>query len=172
VQRTISRTSIAAFERSLLLDDTRLDRWLNGDKEAMSYEAIRGLLVFTSEKARCFSCHSGPNLTRATANNSESFIRLGVKPVEGDKLDFGKASAPGEPPRMEQLFARTGAFRIPSLRGVRDTAPYMHNGGLPTLESVIDFYDRGGDEGLLPQLALTADEKRFLLSFLREGLSR
>lgn len=170
-KRNLAR-ALAAFERTLTLTNTRLDRWLRGEKEAMRYEAIRGLLVFVGEKANCVACHGGANLTRAVAGNSASFVRLGVKTVSGDPPDFGRAAAPGEHPRAEQLFARTGAFRIPPLRGIRDTAPYMHNGSLKTLEEVIAFYDRGGDEGLLPALDLTEDEKSYLLVFLREGLSQ
>lgn len=164
--------ALAAYQRTLTLTDTRLDRWLRGEKDAMSYEAIRGFIVFIGEKAHCISCHSGPNLTRITPNSSANFVRLGVKPVSGDPEDFGRASAPGEKPRMESLFARTRAFRIPPLRGIRDTAPYMHNGSLRSLEDVIAFYDRGGDENLLPPLALTEEDRRYLLIFLRDGLSR
>lgn len=164
--------ALACYERSLTLADTRLDRWLKGDKTALSYEAIRGLLVFTGDKARCADCHGGANLTRARANNSASFVRIGVRPLPGDPADGGLAQVPGQKIPMEQLYARTGAFRIPALRGIAQTAPYMHNGSLPTLEAVVDFYDRGGDDGLLTPIGLTPEEKRYLLAFLNEGLSR
>ena len=162
--------ALAAYERSLVLR-TRYDRWMEGEQTALSYDALRGLLLFTGAKAGCSRCHSEPRFTRATPNRSDSFVRLGVLPVKGDPPDRGRAAVPGQTPPMEELFARTGAFRIPALRGVAQTAPYMHNGSLPTLEAVIDFYNRGGDEGLMQPLGLTAEEKRYLLAFLRDGLS-
>ncbi len=172
-ETTLAR-ALAAYERTLTLTDTRYDRWMRGDKEALSYDALRGLLVFTSDKAGCVRCHSGPSFTRAAPSRSDAFVRLGLLPIPGDPKDLGRAAVagtPGQPLRMSELFARAGAFRIPALRGVSQTAPYMHNGSLPTLEAVVDFYDRGGDENLLRPLGLTPDEKRHLVVFLREGLS-
>ena len=75
--------------------------------------------------------------------------------------------APTEPVR--------GAFRTPSLRHIAQTAPYMHNGSLATLDDVVEFYDRGGDaagfSGVkaveMSPLGLTADEKTDLVAFLR-----
>lgn len=51
------------------------------------------------------------------------------------------------------------------------TAPYMHNGSLKTLEDVVEFYNRGGDENILVPLGLTEQEKRWLVAFLRQGVS-
>ena len=83
---------------------------------------------------------------------------------------------------MEQLFARTGAFRIPPLRGVRDTAPYMHNGAFGSLEKVMEFYDKGGGAGLgldipdqtLPAapLNLSDEEKSDIIAFLHSLTDR
>ena len=163
--------ALAAYERTLLLRDTRFDQWMKGDKEALSYEALRGLLLFTGDKAGCVRCHSGPNFTRAAPSRSDAFVRIGVRPLPGDPMDTGRAAVLGKSLRMEELFARTNAFRIPALRGVAQTAPYMHNGSLPTLEAVVEFYNRGGDEGLMQPLGLTDEEKHYLVAFLRDGLS-
>jgi len=79
--------------------------------------------------------------------------------------------------RLSRAEPHKYAFRTPSLRNVALTAPYMHNGAYPTLESVIDFYNRGGGAGIgialenqtLPPdpLNLTAGEQRDLVTFLR-----
>nr|WP_265273287.1 cytochrome c peroxidase [Nostoc sp. KVJ3] len=66
----------------------------------------------------------------------------------------------------ETVFAK-GAFKAPGLRNVELTAPYFHNGGQATLEQVVDFYNRGGDFGVLPPLNLSADEKQQLVAFLK-----
>lgn len=66
----------------------------------------------------------------------------------------------------ETVFA-DGAFKAPGLRNVELTAPYFHNGGHATLEQVIDFYNRGGNLGLLPPLGLSPEEKQQLVAFLK-----
>ena len=66
----------------------------------------------------------------------------------------------------ETVFA-DGAFKAPGLRNVELTAPYFHNGGQATLEQVIDFYNRGGDFGVLPPLNLSSEEKQQLVAFLK-----
>ena len=144
--------AIAAFERTIIVDDTPYDRWKKGNADAMGPEAKRGLTLFLG-KAKCISCHSGPNFT------DESFHNLGFKTA----TDRGRAAiVPG--PSME------GAFKTPGLRNVTQHAPYMHDGSEATIASVIEFYDRGGDRPgsspLIKPLNLSDIEKRDLIAFL------
>lgn len=144
--------AIAAFERTIIVDDTPYDRWRKGDAAAMGPEAKRGLTVFMG-KANCIACHSGPNFT------DDSFHNLGTK----DQSDPGR-DAIAHGPNMK------GAFKTPGLRNITLSAPYMHDGSEPTLETVVNFYDRGGDhpgvDPLIKPLHLTDEEKRDLIAFL------
>jgi cytochrome c peroxidase len=123
----------------------------------MSEAAIRGEALFFSERTRCASCHSGPNLT------DESFHNVGVGMYEADPV-LGRFTHT----RREEDW---GAFKTPTLRNVARTSPYMHNGALPTLLAVVDWFDRGGymhedlDRAVRP-LNLTHQEKRDLVAFM------
>jgi cytochrome c peroxidase len=123
----------------------------------MSDAAIRGEALFFSERTRCASCHSGPNLT------DEKFHNVGIGMHEADpEPGHFKHTRNGED---------WGAFKTPTLRNVANTSPYMHNGQLSNLREVIDWFDRGGylhadlDRSIRP-LNLTRDEKRELVAFL------
>ncbi len=179
-RRTIA-AALAAFERTLTVNDTPFDLFLAGDKTALSPQALRGAEIFFGERAGCARCHSGPLLSdgkfhnlgvgetdellrdpqrRATRNY---FLRrMGVEPMERDP---GRYAVTKEP-------ADLGAFRTPPLRQVAQTAPYMHNGSLETLEEVIAFFDAGGGDDTnrspkLHPLHLSDAEKEALVAFLR-----
>lgn len=144
--------ALAAFERTLISDNSPFDRYMAGNRAAMSEEAVRGMQIFTG-KGRCTKCHDGPNLT------DQSFHNIGV-----DDDDPGRY----EVVRDESL---RGAFKTPGLRNVALTAPYMHNGSIGTLEEVIHFYNRGGDRKdnlskLIQPLGLDKREVADLLAFL------
>jgi cytochrome c peroxidase len=146
--------AIATFVRAQLSGDSPYDRFLDGDQAALGAEARRGLAVFMGP-ARCGRCHSGPLLS------DEAFHNTGVS----WGADAGRFEVTGHP-------ADRGRFKTPSLRNVALTAPYMHDGSLPDLESVVDFYARGGDEnpklsGELRPLALTPGDRAALVAFLR-----
>jgi cytochrome c peroxidase len=123
----------------------------------MSAAAIRGEALFFSDRTRCGTCHTGPNLT------DESYHNVGAGMADSN-LDLGRYLITG---RSEDR----GAFKTPTLRNVARTSPYMHNGQLGTLREVVDWFDRGGfshpdlDSGIRP-LNLTRDEKRDLVAFL------
>jgi cytochrome c peroxidase len=127
----------------------------------MSDAAIRGEALFFSERTRCASCHSGPNLT------DEKFHNVGIGMQEADP----------EPGHFKHTRNAEdwGAFKTPTLRNVANTSPYMHNGQFRTLREVIDWFDRGGylhadlDRSIRP-LNLTREEKSDLVAFL-EALS-
>lgn len=182
--------AIAAFERTLVSDPKNVpfDRYMKGDKNALSPLAKKGLEIFQG-KAACIQCHNGPFFS------DEDYHNLGLPKnpaFEEDPLRqitlryqhvirgvseeiYRKAD------RDLGLYYTTkrnedmGRFRTPSLRELKFTAPYMHNGVFFTLEEVIDFYDQGGGEDpnkskLMKPLRLTEEEKKALLAFL-ESLS-
>ncbi len=184
--------AIAAFERTLVQRDTPLDRYLLGDSSALTEQQIRGKALYEG-KARCILCHNG-----ALASN-EKYYNIGV-PRAQRWLEDGLAQvtfrfeyyAKGATEELYRtvkddvgLYFRNknkwdmGKFRVPSLRYIGYTAPYMRQGQFYTLEEVIDFYDRGGfdEEGnttsypstktpLITKLHLTDEEKEDLLAFL------
>jgi cytochrome c peroxidase len=117
--------ALAGFQRTLNSTNAAFDRYLAGDRSAMSPEAVRGLALFEG-KANCMACHDGPNLT------DNSFHNIGL----GDK-DRGRAT-------IVKDAKLTGAFKTPGLRNVALTAPYMHDGSLATLEDVVRHYNKGG----------------------------
>ena len=155
--------ALAGFVRSLLSGDSAYDRYLFGDESALSESAKRGLKLF-QRKANCSTCHAGPNLT------DERFHNTGVAWRDGGLQDVGRFAVT----KQEQ---DRGAFKTPTLRDVALTAPYMHDGSIPTLEKVIERYSNGGiknphlDEEIRP-LNLNADEQRDLLAFLESLTGR
>lgn len=176
--------AIAAFERTLISIDAPLDRFLRGDKSALSPEALKGYAIFTG-KGKCSECHYGAKLAddrfhalqvqenpehlkdpRITAtrrfvakiSHFEDFRTLSEDPgrylITKDQKDWK-------------------AFRTPGLREIAGTSPYMHNGIYATLAEVIEFFNAGGgtNNTVLKPLQLTAAEKKQLQVFLEEGLT-
>jgi cytochrome c peroxidase len=142
--------ALASYVRTIRSGDSRFDRYAAGKQHALSDLEKAGLALFRG-KARCNTCHIGPNFS------DEQFHNTGIAWRDGKLTDSG---------------AGEGKFKVPTLREVARTAPYMHDGSLATLEDVVDYYDRGGnpnpglDEDLHP-LHLSAEEKRALAAFLR-----
>jgi len=144
--------AIAAYERTLTTLNSRFDRYAAGDKSALTLHEKNGLVIFIA-KARCARCHDGANFT------DNKFQNTGI----GD--DEGRFA-------VTKQESDRGAFKTPGLRNVALRAPYMHDGSLSTLEAVIDYYDRGGDDkkGKSPfvlKIGLTREEKGDLLAFLK-----
>ena len=144
--------AIAAFERTIISTDAPFDRYLGGDKTAMSDSQIRGLKLFKG-KGNCIDCHDGANFT------DDSYHNIGV----GDS-DKGRAEISGEK-------SMTGAFKTPGLRNIVFSAPYLHNGSAASLEEVIELYNVGGKskkhlDKLIKPLHLNKQEKFDLISFL------
>ena len=154
--KNLSR-SIADFERTLLLGNSRVDRFRAGDAGALNDAQRQELWLFES-RGRCWHCHSGPNFT------DEKFHNTGVGVRRTDR----------DPGRMA-VTRRTGdrgRFKTPTLRGVARTAPYMHDGSVKTLREVVEFYNRGGGRGpqldpLMKPLELDRAEVGFLVEFLK-----
>jgi cytochrome c peroxidase len=122
--------ALATFERTLVSFRSRYDDYVYGKYDALSEPEIRGLLVFRSFVTRCTECHTPPLF-----QNQQTAI-IGAPDFPGLE-DFGIGKIAGEP-RLK------GSFKVPTLRNIARTAPYMHNGSLPTLESVVKFYNDGG----------------------------
>lgn len=144
--------AIGAFERTLVSNNSAFDQYMNGNKNALSSEAKRGMEIFKG-KGRCTVCHDGPNFT------DYSFHNIGV-----DSDDKGRGA-------KLKLPSMQGAFKTPGLRNVMLTGPYMHDGSIGSLEEVVRFYSRGGDrEGNLSTemkpLNLSEQEIMDLVAFL------
>jgi len=124
--------SILLYESKLVPDDTRVDRFLSGNASAISATEQLGMDVFTG-KGRCVQCHNGPELTSATVRNGDprkGFFNSAVRPVAEDTGDIVGGNA---------------MFKTPGIRNTELNGPYFHNGGMATLEQVVEFYSRGGD---------------------------
>jgi cytochrome c peroxidase len=116
--------ALAAFQRTLVTEPSPFDRFLAGEKDALSDQAKRGLELFRGD-AGCIECHNGPLLSDG------KFYRIGVS-----FKDEGRAKITG---KKEDRYR----FRTPSLRNIAETGPYMHDGSQKTLEEVVTFYFRG-----------------------------
>lgn len=153
--------SIAAFERSLETDDSAFDQYMNGDRTKLSEAAKRGRKLFISDRAKCFDCHFGPDFT------GDEFKNVGLYD-EKKYFDKGRFEVTKNPDDL-------GKFKVPGLRNVAVTAPYMHDGSFKTLREVIDYYDNPSkfvsapinmDTLLSKPLGLTESEKQDLEAFL------
>jgi len=123
-------TAIAAFESSLISLNSRYDLYAHGYHAALNEEEIAGLNVFRSFVARCAECHTPPLFS-----NQELAV-LGVADAPGKIIDPGAEAVTGDA-------SQRGAFRVPSLRNIALTAPYMHRGQKATLEDAARFYTGG-----------------------------
>lgn len=156
-EETIAK-AIAAFERTVVSKDSRFDRWLAGDRKAITAQEYRGYQVFNDPgRGNCAKCHGGPNFT------DNGYHNIGLKPVEG-KADEGRF-------KIKPIASMKGAFKTPTLRDIALTAPYFHDGSAATLMEVVEHYDRGGDDKSnlskdIRPLNLTSAEKADLVAFM------
>ena len=176
--------AIASFERTLNTFHAPFDGFLAGDKTAMNPAAQRGWELFRG-KARCVTCHEFNATYPFFTDNKFHNIGVAMKAVNFEALarraaietDAAKlAREPGAAELGRYLVTKQpkdiGAFKTPGLRNITLTAPYMHDGSEATLESVIEFYDKGGApnpnlDGGMRALGLTAEEKKDLAEFLK-----
>src|SRR5712691_420959 len=216
--------AIQMFEATLVANDSRVDQFLEGNKNALNPQEQLGMEVFQM-KGKCFNCHGGPELTNASVVNvrdNEKLERMimgdnkvavydngfyntavtftgddrGVGATIGPKnlplsnsrffqlpdnianapIPKDRPGVPSGPLQPNERVAVDGAQKTPGLRNVELTAPYFHNGGMSTLEQVVEFYNRGGnfarenqkdfDIDIVP-LHLTTEEKAALVAFLK-----
>jgi len=150
--------AIAAFERTVVTTDSRFDRYVRGDHGALSALEKQGLEIFNG-KGHCTSCHWGPYFSDGRFHN------LGVPAKDPKKPDLGRYVVTNDPRDM-------GAFKTPTVRDAARRPPYLHDGSEKTLESLIDFYDRGGGKDrnldpLMVPLGLSKHEKAALVAFIK-----
>lgn len=147
------KKSIAEFERTLISDDSPYDRYLANDKKALSKAQIRGKNLFFNT-LYCSKCHSGIDLTNDRLTNNGLYENY---------EDAGRM-------RLTEKHEDNGVFKVPTLRNIALTAPYMHNGSLATLEDVVAHYMTGGKnharkgEEIVP-FTLSEQEKSDLIQF-------
>jgi cytochrome c peroxidase len=176
--------AIAAFERTLVSKNPPLDRYLKGDRKALSAEAKKGYELFIG-KGKCAECHDGVSLS------DNKFYALNVLENAEQEKDPRVAATRRFVAKVyhyedfRNLMEDPGrylitkdkndwkAFKTPTVREISKTGPYMHNGIYQTLDEVIEFFDQGGGKGniSLKPLNLSAEEKRHLKTFLVEALT-
>jgi cytochrome c peroxidase len=175
--------AIATFERTVVSGDSPFDRFIAGDKSAISESAQRGWTLWNG-KARCNTCHPFGSATPNFSDNK--FHNIGVAAKGRDFAQVARlAAAEKDPaklafhPDFTELgrYVTTkqpkdiGAYKTPGLRDVALTAPYLHDGSEATLLDVVNFYDKGGepnpylDGGIVP-LKLTEQEKKDLVALM------
>lgn len=173
---------IVAYVKSLNSRNSKYDKYINGDHTALNKNELNGMQLFNSEKLRCNNCHKAPafTITTLTQNIDSAYVNIGLYNI-GNKNKY--------PADDNGLIKSThkerdnGKFRIPSLRNVMTTAPYMHDGSVGTITEVIDIYARGGrsidygehqGDGALNRhkhpfihgFTISTEEKNDLISFL------
>lgn len=180
--------ALAAYQRLLTCGEGPFDAWVKGDGGAISRAAQRGAGLFVG-KAGCVSCHSGPYLSDEKFHNvglrpevvavafldaNDAGAGVGLPLAKADPLSSLGAFSDGNDSRLPDQVGPEydGAFRTPRLRCVAERPAFMHTGHVRKLSDVIDFFDRGGQQGGYPgtseikPLNLTALERADLLAFL------
>ena len=167
--------ALAQFERTLISGNSRYDRYRNGERSLLSADEVRGLQLFSIHPngqlrgGNCSDCHGGELQTDHNLRNN------GLDATFGADLGLGQLTGKA---------TDNGRFRVPSLRNIALTAPYMHDGRLATLEDVLDHYNEHvqfGSPTLDPlllnttndpaqqsrNLELTPQEKAQIIAFLK-----
>jgi cytochrome c peroxidase len=184
--------ALAAFERSLLSFSSPFDRYLRGEESALSAAAKEGAALFNSNRLGCGECHHGIHLTLAAQSLSEHADNSPIARNTGLYNLDDNGEYPSEAPGMVEFSGHPedhGKFRIPSLRNIALTAPYMHDGSIATLDQVLDHYAAGGrsimsgplagdgrqnpnKDRLLRGFALTPEERTSMLAFFESLTDR
>ena len=147
--------ALATFERSLISGNSKYDQYKKGTL-SLSDEEQKGMNLFFSDRTNCSDCHSGFNFTNYQFENNglyETYNDPGRKRLTGLDSDLAK-------------------FKVPSLRNIEVTAPYMYDGSLPDLEAVLNHYNSGGKQHpnkseKIQNLQLNQDEKKQIIAFLK-----
>lgn len=147
--------ALATFERSLISGNSKFDQYKKG-AISLTEEEKKGMNLFFSDRTNCSDCHSGFNFTNYQFENNglyETYNDPGRKRLTGLDSDLAK-------------------FKVPSLRNIEVTAPYMYDGSLPDLEAVINHYNSGGKQHpnkseKIKALQLSQDEKKQIIAFLK-----
>ena len=151
---TVVQRALANFQRAVISDQSAFDDYMRGDATALSEQAIEGWKLFQSDRLNCTKCHNGYDFTDYRFQNNglyASFADSGRALISHNQSDIGK-------------------FKVPTLRNISITSPYMHDGSLTTLDAVIDHYASGGKEhdNQSPHItgfSISAKEREQLLAF-------
>jgi cytochrome c peroxidase len=174
--RETAALAVSAYIRSLITDQAPFQKWLRGDKLAMSDSQLKGAVLFFG-KARCFACHQGPGLS------SVEFHALGVKDMyqmenslntsASDERNLGRGGFTGEDADMF-------AFKVPQLYNMKDNPFFFHGGSVEGLDNLVEYFNRAEFENpevpneyrseKFRPLGLSDEEKHYLIEFLSEGL--
>lgn len=147
--------SISCFERTIVSGNSQYDKFINGDKDQLNEAQKRGKDLFFSERLACSLCHNGFNFTNYAFENNglyEEYSDPGRYRLTGEETD-------------------RALFKVPTLRNVAITSPYMHDGSISNLMDVVEHYNTGGKAHphksvLLKPLHLTVQEKADVVAFL------
>ena len=160
ISKNTIATALAAYVGSLNTFNSSVDKYIRHETESLPEDVKRGFNIFMG-KAACGTCHFAPLFSGTVPpdyRESESEV-LGVAATDNNKLldsDMGRAAG-----RLkERVYFYERSFKTATTRNVALTAPYMHNGAYPTLESVMRFYNGGGGAGHgleVPHQTLSAD---------------
>ena len=193
ISRDSITKAIAAFQRSVMSFDSKVDRWQAGDRTALNESEQRGMALFfggtnaagVEDAFECFHCHGGFLFSQSSDDagqvfDQKFFMNNGLYNLDED----GSYPAGNEGLYdMTGLLEDKGRFKPPSLRNIALTAPYMHDGSIETLEEVLDHYARGGrliesgpnagdgmlnpnKSSLLNGFVMTEQEKADIIAFL------
>jgi cytochrome c peroxidase len=179
--------AIATFERTFVSGDSPYDRFRRGDAGALSDAARRGEALFRGDRLKCSQCHSGVMFTNAARwvgsppPENPEFFNTGLYNIDG----AGAYPAPNTGLKaISGVASDMGKFKVPTLRNIEVTFPYMHDGTVATLSDVIDHYAAGGrtisgganagvgsanpyKSALVGGFTITGGEKSDLIAFLR-----
>jgi cytochrome c peroxidase len=148
--------ALATFERSLISGNSRFDDYFyNENTTALTQSEQNGYSLFISSKTNCSQCHSGFNFTNYSFENNGLYINY---------ADSGRM-------RLTHLPEDRAKFKVPTLRNIALTAPYMHDGSFATINDVLEHYNNGGKNHInksnfVKPLLLTTQEKQDLINFL------
>lgn len=150
---------IASFERTVISDDSPFDRWIKGDKKAMTQQQVEGFKLFVNpKKGNCEVCHSAPNFT------DNGFHNIGLAQFGDKNADLGRYT-------QRPLGLMKGAFKTPTLRDISTTAPYFHDGSATSLTEAVSHYEKGGvaTSNLSPNMKtakLSEQEQQAIVAFM------
>lgn len=177
--------AIATFERGVISGDSRYDQARIG-KVVLTQAEERGRRLFFSEQAQCSACHSGFNFSDQTMHALSKRVQTPFHNTGLYNVD-GKGAYPDDNPGLIGVMPQpenVGKFRVPTLRNIAVTAPYMHDGSIPTLEAVLDFYAEHGrnittgphqgdgrrnpyKDARIDRIRLSAQDKADIIAFLK-----
>jgi cytochrome c peroxidase len=157
--------AIAAYERTLVCDDTRYDRYMAGDGAALADLELTGQALFNG-KAACVQCHTPPFFSSQFSTDEGVYynVGIGVSGVPESEVDVGRQA-------VTEQDGDWAAFKVPSLRNIARSAPYFHDGSVANLEEAVRYMASAGtaNKNLTPLMmdrGLSDEEVAALVAFL------